>query len=118
MAQKVTITLIDDLDGENDADETVEFGVDGVSYEIDLSATNAAKLRNELDVWVGSARRLRGRRRVKSAGTGGAAKSRTAGERGQSALIREWARDNGHEVPARGRISAEIRDAYNKAVKK
>ncbi|WP_252920646.1 Lsr2 dimerization domain-containing protein, partial [Mycolicibacterium smegmatis] len=37
MAKKVTVTLVDDFDGEATADETVEFGLDGVTYEIDLS---------------------------------------------------------------------------------
>jgi hypothetical protein len=44
MAQKVTVALIDDLDG-HDAEETVTFGLDGKAYEIDLSASNARKLR-------------------------------------------------------------------------
>lgn len=52
MAKKVTVTLVDDFDGEATADETVEFGLDGVTYEIDLSAKNAAKLRNDLKQWV------------------------------------------------------------------
>ncbi|NUS43913.1 MAG: Lsr2 family protein [Mycobacteriaceae bacterium] len=115
MAKKVTVTLIDDVDGEAPADETVEFGLDGVSYEIDLSAANAAKLRKELEIWVSSARRLSGRRRVKAAGSGTSSKSRVAVDREQSAAIREWARRNGHKVSARGRISADITDAYNKA---
>src|ERR1700740_1798494 len=52
MAKKVTVTLVDDFDGEGAADETVEFGLDGVSYEIDLSNKNAGKLRNDLKQWV------------------------------------------------------------------
>ena len=52
MAKKVTVTLVDDFDGEGAADETVEFGLDGVTYEIDLSAKNATKLRNDLKQWV------------------------------------------------------------------
>ena len=52
MAKRVTVTLVDDFDGEGAADETVEFGLDGVSYEIDLSARNAAKLRGDLKQWV------------------------------------------------------------------
>ena len=52
MAKKVTVTLVDDFDGEGAADETVEFGLDGVTYEIDLSTKNAAKLRNDLKQWV------------------------------------------------------------------
>jgi len=47
MAQKVHITLEDDLDG-GDATETVSFGLDGRSYEIDLNDKNAGKLRKAL----------------------------------------------------------------------
>jgi hypothetical protein len=70
MAKKVTVTLVDDFDGEGTADETVEFGLDGVSYEIDLSSKNAAKLRNDLKQWVEAGRRVGGRRRGRSAGAG------------------------------------------------
>ena len=117
MAKKVTVTLIDDVDGEAPADETVEFGIDGVSYEIDLSTGNAAKLRSQLDIWVSHARKTSGRRRTTTvnAGTAPATKSRVAVDREQSAAIRDWARRNGHKVSARGRISAEITEAYNKA---
>ncbi|CAM2882292.1 histone-like nucleoid-structuring protein Lsr2 [Skermania piniformis] len=117
MAKKVTVTLIDDVDGEAAADETVEFGLDGVSYEIDLSASNAAKLRDELDTWVSSARKVSGRRRarVTPAAQVTGKSGRAVVDREQSAAIREWARRNGHKVSARGRISAEIADAYNKA---
>lgn len=119
MAKKVTVSLIDDVDGESIADETIEFAIDGVSYEIDLSSSNAAKLRDGLEEWVSSARRVSGRRRVKSAATATAApKNRVVPiDREQSAAIREWARRNGHKVSARGRISADITDAYNKAAK-
>ena len=118
MAKKVTVSLIDDVDGESIADETIEFAIDGVSYEIDLSSANAAKLRDGLDQWVSSARRVSGRRRVKAAaGAATAPKSRVSIDREQSAAIREWARRNGHKVSARGRISADITDAYNKAAK-
>ncbi len=118
MAQKVTVTLIDDVDGEASADETVEFSLDGVTYEIDLSSDNAAKLRDQLDVWVTHARRTSGRRRTKAiAPVAPAPKGRASADREQSAAIRDWARRNGHKVSARGRISAEITEAYNKAKK-
>ncbi|WP_280430842.1 histone-like nucleoid-structuring protein Lsr2 [Nocardia brasiliensis] len=118
MAKKVTVSLIDDVDGESIADETIEFAIDGVSYEIDLSSANAAKLRDGLEEWVSSARRVSGRRRVKTAaGATGAPKGRVSIDREQSAAIRDWARRNGHKVSARGRISADITDAYNKAAK-
>src|SRR3981189_3666593 len=70
MAKKVTVALVDDFDGEGAADETVEFGLDGVSYEIDLSNKNASKLRNDLKLWVDAGRRVGGRRRGRSAGSG------------------------------------------------
>jgi hypothetical protein len=117
MAKKVTVSLIDDVDGESIADETIEFAIDGVSYEIDLSTTNAAKLRDGLETWVASARRVSGRRRTKAAGVSATApKSRVSMDREQSAAIREWARRKGHKVSARGRISADITEAYNKEV--
>ena len=56
MAQKVQVTLVDDLDGSS-ADETLTFGLDGVAYEIDLSRSNAKKFRDSLNAYVGAARR-------------------------------------------------------------
>jgi hypothetical protein len=114
MAKKVTVTLVDDFDSEGAADETVEFGLDGVSYEIDLSSKNAAKLRNDLKQWVDAGRRVGGRRRGRSAaGSGG--RGRAAIDREQSAAIREWARRNGHNVSSRGRIPADVIDAFHAA---
>jgi Lsr2 len=108
MAQRVNIVLEDDLDG-SEADETVTFALDGVSYEIDLSVGNAAGLRDALAPFVGHARRTAGRR----------AAARTSPARGPAkrdlADVRDWARRNGHKVSDRGRISAEVQAAYDKA---
>ena len=105
MAQKVHITLEDDLDG-GDASETVSFGLDGRSYEIDLNNKNAKALRDALAKYVGAARRAGGR--------AGAAKRRT--QVGTSAReIRDWARSNGRKVPDRGRIPADVREAFEAA---
>jgi hypothetical protein len=112
MAKKVTVTLVDDFDGEGAADETVEFAIDGVTYEIDLSSKNATKLRNALKPWVEASRRVGGRRRGRTAAPG---KGRGAIDREQSAAIREWARRNGHNVSTRGRIPADVIDAFHAA---
>ena len=56
MAQKVQVLLLDDIDG-SEAAETVSFSLDGVAYEIDLSADNARALRDSIAHWVGHARR-------------------------------------------------------------
>ena len=111
MAKKVTVTLVDDFDGEAAADETVEFGLDGVTYEIDLSSKNAKKLRDDLKLWVEKGRRVGGRRRSRS----GSGRGRASIDREQSAAIREWARRNGHNVSTRGRIPADVIDAFHAA---
>lgn len=112
MAKKVTVTLVDDFDGEGSADETVEFSLDGVTYEIDLSSKNAQKLRGDLKQWVEAGRRVGGRRRGRSAGSG---RGRASIDREQSAAIRDWARRNGHSVSTRGRIPADVIDAFHAA---
>ncbi|HSU46053.1 MAG TPA: Lsr2 family protein [Arthrobacter sp.] len=109
MAQKVNIILVDDLDG-GSADENVRFGLDGVNYEIDLSAANAAELRSSLERFVTAARKASGGGRAAQR-----AKAPTGGRSHDSAQIRQWARDNGYTVNSRGRIQAEIQEAYQKA---
>jgi Lsr2 len=108
MAQRVNVVLVDDIDG-NDASETVSFALDGVDYEIDLSDQHASDLREALALYIGHGRRTGGRRR---SGRKSSASSATAGEGASAADIRAWARENGYEVPERGRVSAEVREAY------
>ncbi|TLM75461.1 Lsr2 family protein [Pseudarthrobacter sp. NamB4] len=108
MAQKVNIILVDDLDG-GSADENVKFGLDGVNYEIDLSAANAAELRSSLERFVAAARKTSGGR------TATRTKTAPGGRSHDSAQIRQWARENGYTVNSRGRIQAEIQEAYQKA---
>ncbi len=107
MAQKVNILLIDDIDG-SDADETLTFTLDGTSYEIDLNKKNAAALRAALASYVGHARKVTGARR-------GARRSTTTPTAlGPSAReVRDWARSNGFKVPDRGRIPANVREAFD-----
>ena len=109
MAQKVQVLLLDDVDG-GTADETVTFALDGVSYEIDLTAGHAAELRAAFAHWVGNARKISGRPAGRAARG-----ARTAGGSSDATKIREWARANGHTVSKRGRISADIRTAYEAA---
>jgi hypothetical protein len=63
---KTVVSLVDDLTGDT-AEETVDFGVDGVAYEIDLAAGNAAALRAALGSYVAHARRVSGQRRTADA---------------------------------------------------
>ncbi len=105
MAQKVQVVLIDDIDG-GPADETVRFSLDGTSYEIDLSAPNAARLRTAFAEFVGHAR--------KSAGRATSKRSRRA-DGGKSAEIRAWARQQGLDVNERGRIPADLAAKFEAA---
>ena len=108
MAQRVQYMLVDDIDG-SEAAETVSFSLDGVSYEVDLNAANAKKLRDALASWVGHARRSGGRKSSRKVGAGGGQR------RGDLGAVRDWARKNGHQVSDRGRISAGILAAFDKA---
>jgi hypothetical protein len=106
MAQQTLIKLVDDLDG-GDADETVSFGLDGVHYKIDLSDGNAAKLREELAMFVARGRRAGGvGRRARAAST-------SAADPELNQRIRSWAREAGFPVNDRGRISTEIIDKFH-----
>ena len=118
MAQQVNVKFVDDLDG-SDAAGTVAFALDGRAYEIDLSEDNAARLRDSLASFVAAAR--------KSARSAAASSSRASKmtassgrrpqplDREQTAAIRAWARQNGHQVSDRGRISKTVVDAFQAA---
>jgi hypothetical protein len=112
MAQKVTVTLVDDLDG-SEAEETVEFGLDGASYQIDLSEDNAERLRDALAEYVDHARRSGGRKRSPSRPAAGRPARPASADREQNQAIRAWARKQGMKVSDRGRIPSEVIDAYN-----
>ena len=101
----------DDIDG-TEAAHTVQFGLDGVAYEIDLSDKHAAELRDELATWAGHARRVGGTRSVRR-GTGGSGTTNV--DREQLNKIREWGRAHGHQVSDRGRVSQAVQDAYHQA---
>lgn len=104
MAKKVVVQLVDDVDG-TEAEETVSFALDGVSYEVDVNSENAARIREVLQPWISVARRAGGRRT-----TGRAAASASAAS--DASKIRDWARRQGIEVSERGRIPANVREQY------
>jgi hypothetical protein len=111
MARKVLVRLVDDLDGSPSADVApVTFALDGVTYQIDLNQRNAGRLRESLSAFVASARRTSGR-----AKRGTAIRAGSGAATGDVSAIREWAKEQGLPVSARGRIPANILDAYNSA---
>lgn len=108
MVQRVQVILEDDIDG-SPADQTIHFGWKGTEYEIDLSEAHVEEFAKAMDPWLKAARRSgtkpRGRRRTTAAAS-------TAAD---PAVVREWARKQGYKVSDRGRVSAEIMEAYAKA---
>ncbi|MEV8517037.1 Lsr2 family protein [Dactylosporangium sp. NPDC051484] len=114
MARRVIHELIDDLDG-GLADESLSFGLDGVQYTIDLSAKNAAELRDVLAPFVAAASKL-GRTAAQApparGGRGRPVLSARA-EREQNRAIREWAQSKGLQVSDRGRIRSDIVERFH-----
>lgn len=113
MAERIVRQLIDDIDGTEIPDgggERIEFSVRGVSYQIDLSTANVAKLDKALKPFVAGAMKVGGSRsrRTKASTNGKASKEHLT-------AIREWARKNGHDVSDRGRIKAEVVEAFDAA---
>lgn len=110
MAQKVLVQLVDDLDGTASQDVvTIQFGLDGIGYEIDVNPANAERLRNIFAAYVAAARRTGGRLKRGSRPAGKAA------GRGDAGKIRDWARENGFDLAGRGRIPAHVIEAYDEA---
>lgn len=107
MAQRVEIVLTDDLD-QSKADSTVTFAYAGTAYEIDLSDANRAALEEALAPYIGAARKVSSARRSPAA-------RRKAGAGVGANEIRAWALAQGMEVSARGRVSSEVREAYENA---
>lgn len=101
MAKRVSVDLVDDIDDSYTADETVEFGIDGVSYEIDLHRDHAAELRGGLSKFVEHARRVAGSRSRRSSTGAHNSKERLT-------AIRAWAHQQGREISSRGRIPREV----------
>jgi hypothetical protein len=120
VAQKTIVTLIDDLTGEEAEDiTTVEFALEGISYEIDLADDNVAKLRDNLSPYVAAARKTstrrpatRGSDRSGGRGSGNGAVSHSGYNRDTLRAIREWAKQNGHSVSDRGRLPLTVVSAW------
>lgn len=105
MARRTFVQLTDDLDG-SEAVETVSFGLDGVTYEIDLSDKNAKRLRKAVEKWAASSRRTGGRKRR------GAARGWSEYD---PKAVRRWAESKKIEVPARGRIPKDVVEKFRAA---
>ena len=101
---QTVVHIEDDIDG-GKADQTIRFAWQGTTYEIDLSNKNAKAFEKAIAPYVDHARRVRGKHSAKP----------TAGKRTDLADIRKWAQKNGYQVSPRGRLAAEVIQAYDAA---
>lgn len=121
MTQKILVRLVDDLDNDQEADETLTFTVDNVTYEMDLSAAHAEEFRTLFEPYTDVARRIAGRRtpnRMAAVASGSKARAGKGGtdlEFGERASLRAWAGENGFHVADRGRIAASVIEAWREA---
>jgi len=114
MARRIVHQLVDDIDGtvlDVGEGETVLFSLDGVAYEIDLTDSNAAALRDAFAPYVSAARSISSSRGASSEAS---RKRRRPGQQDYG-TIRAWAKDNGYPVSERGRVPASVIDAYEAA---
>lgn len=112
MARRIVHQLVDDIDGTIlgiGEGETIYFSLDNTAYEIDLKTENADAFRDALAPYIAGARR------ASSAPTRGSSPRKRSAGSAETAVIREWAQQNGHDISARGRIPAAIIDAYRAA---
>src|SRR6476469_5750417 len=111
MARRQSVSLTDDLDGSK-AVETIRFGLDGASYEIDLNRKHAGNLRKSLGEFVEHSRK------AKPTGTTAHRHSTTkANGMPRAAAVRAWAAANGITVATRGRVPADVVEKYQLSMK-
>ena len=103
MAKQIQVVITDDIDG-GEAHETIAFGLDGSSLEIDLNKLNAAQFRKTVAPYIEHGRRVS---RARAAPP--------APDRGRSSDVREWAKQQGIKVSERGRIPASVVADYQAA---
>jgi hypothetical protein len=102
---RVDVQLEDDLTG-GPADETIQFSLDGRSYEIDLSSRHAAEFRHRLVPFTEHARLARAQRQRVTV--------RSAASRERSRQIRVWAEERGFALSPHGRLPGNVIEEYDR----
>ncbi len=104
-----------------ESNSEVAFSFEGYAYTLDLCSPHAEDVQNTIQTmiaWSSDRERLRESRRRRS----GAASTTATGpgqparrDKEQIGAIRDWANANGFKVSNRGRIPAEVEEAYSAA---
>ncbi|WP_027346540.1 histone-like nucleoid-structuring protein Lsr2 [Hamadaea tsunoensis] len=115
MARQQIVVYKDDLDGSEDSVRPVKFGLDGVTYEIDLGPANHAKLKELLTPFIEAGSKVSGRAASTTRVAPGRRAAAAAEQKEFNARVREWAPGAGHKVKPRGRVPEKVIEAYTKA---
>ncbi|WP_331733353.1 Lsr2 family protein (plasmid) [Embleya sp. NBC_00888] len=111
MARRVITEYVDDITGKSDGEvKPHTFAVDGVHYEIDLNGENYQALLDRLGPYFQAARKTSSRSR-----TQGKRAQVTSHGRPDPVAVREWAKDQGIAVNARGRVPLDVVRQYTAA---
>lgn len=108
------IKKVDDFDGVSDA-KTVEFSIDGVAYEIDLSEDSLEKMHKDFQKYIDVARKLTGQPSAKKSPKLARVRTPAAESTANNDAVRHWARQNGMKVSDRGRVPRDVQDAFDQA---
>jgi len=93
---------------------TIEFGYEGKTYETELCPEHVAEYHSWMQDYVHNGARVKAGGRVAARATG-AAKAVRSKATSDVQAIRAWAKEHGHKVSTRGRISADVKKAYEDA---
>lgn len=104
--------LVDDLDGSTENVNTIQFTLDNMNYEIDLSAKNEARLRDKLAKFLDAATPVRQQHTSRASRRD---KQSIPAIREQTQAVRDWAKGAGYAVAVRGRIPKNVQEAYDQA---
>jgi hypothetical protein len=112
MAKKMSVELIDDIDG-SEACESIRFSIDGGVYEIDLNAVHASEMRAAFEEYVKAGRRGSAIRAAAPISTGDRGGSRRRAADPHNAVVRAWAAEKGLACNTHGRIPEHILVLFN-----
>lgn len=108
MAKQTQVLLVDDIDG-SPANGTVQFGIDGQLYSIDLSVKHSSELYASLEKFREAGTRLGRIHLGKTRSPAPAPVRNTTGtNRDRNAAIRTWAAQHNIDVSPRGRIAEAV----------
>lgn len=113
MGRKIIELIVSDLSGdemEAGQGQTISFSYKGTDYSIDLTDKEAAGFDKAVAMYIEHATKTGGRRSSSTRASSGSGRSKE-----QLAEVRAWAQANGHDVSPRGRIKADVLEAYDAA---